>query len=110
MRASKFKYNNTPVVVDGFRFDSKREASQWCMLKVLQSQGKIRNLKRQVRFKLGVNGQHICDYIADFTYEQAQPDGQWLPVVEDTKGVRTEVYELKRRLMLAVHGIQIRES
>ncbi len=83
--------------------------------------GKIRGLKTQVRFRIHVHDEHICDYIADFCYEELQKpsatpsasavgSGDWLAVVEDVKGIKTEVYKLKRRLMAAVHNVQIRET
>lgn len=101
------KYRNAPVVVDGIRFASKREAGRYLTLKLLSKAGRIRDLKMQVRFKLLCNGHHITTYVADFTYEEWAND-DWQSVVEDVKGVRTDVYKLKRKLMLA-HGIEIRE-
>jgi hypothetical protein len=67
-------------------------------------------LGSQVRFRLDINDEHICDYIADFCYEELRKDGLWWSVVEDVKGMKTEVYKLKRRLMLAVHNVQILET
>jgi hypothetical protein len=103
------KYRNQPTEVDGIRFASKREANRYGQLKLLQMGGKIRNLQLQVRFRIAVKNQKICDYVADFSYDESSVDG-WLPVVEDVKGVRTQIYKLKKKLMLAVHGIQIRET
>jgi hypothetical protein len=60
----------------------------------------------QPRFDLTVNDVHICDYLADFSYVDTESGEK---VVEDVKGHRTEVYRLKRRLMLACHGIEITE-
>ena len=110
MRAKKFKYNNQPTKLDDHCFDSKREANRYAELKLLQIGGKIRGLNMQVRFRIDVNGVHICDYIADFYYEELQKCGSWQRIVEDTKGVRTAVYKLKRQLMLAVHNIKILET
>jgi hypothetical protein len=110
MRAKKFKYKNQPTELDGHRFDSKREANRYAELKLLQMGGKVRGLKRQVRFRIDVHDEHICDYIADFCYEELRKDGLWWSVVEDVKGMKTEVYKLKRRLMLAVHNVQILET
>lgn len=115
MRANKFtfpkrnKYRNQSVVLDGIRFASKREASRYLALSLLGKAGKIRDLKLQVRFKLSCNGLHITTYVADFTYDE-WADDDWRPVVEDVKGVRTDVYKLKRKLMLAVYGVEIRET
>jgi len=104
------KYRNKIVVVDGLKFDSKREAARWQELKLLQSAGKIRNLVRQVEFKLApavsIKGRKrpALKYIADFAYDDGP---QW--VIEDVKGKVTEGYRIKRHLM-AVMGFQILET
>jgi hypothetical protein len=103
------KYRNERVEVEGHKFDSKREAARWMELRMLERTGAIRNLARQIRFPLDVNGIHICDYIADFIYESVD-DSSWERVVEDSKGVRTPEYKLKAKLMLAIHGVTIKES
>lgn len=104
------KYHNKRIVTPDGKFDSKREYERWCELKLLQRAGQISGLKRQVRYNLvpiqhakGRNERAI-DYIADFVYRK---DGQM--VVEDVKGKRTSEYIIKRKLMLYVHGIAIRE-
>ena len=98
------KYRAIPTIVDGKRFASKREAKRYQDLKHLQNAGMIKYLECQPRFNLEVNGLKICDYIADFIY---QCQGQ--TVVEDSKGFRTPLYKLKKKLMRAVHGIEIVE-
>ena len=101
------KYNNTRVEVDGMPFDSKREAARWQELRLLERAGEISDLRRQVRYELvpKLPGERPVDYIADFVYRNK--DGN--EVVEDVKGVRTQVYIIKRKLMLWRHGIRIRE-
>jgi len=86
-------------------FASKRESDRFGQLALLEMAGKIRDLGKQVRFHLTVNGIHVCDYIDDFVYVE---NGE--RVVEDVKGFRTQEYKLKRKLMLAVHGVTIRET
>lgn len=49
-------------------------------------------------------------YKADFVYEVCQPDGTWKRVVEDTKGAKTKEYIIKRKLMLFIHGISVKET
>lgn len=125
MRRSK--YGNRKTVVDGITFDSKKEANRFRELQLLERAGKITALQRQVKYvliptqrefsnkiyKKGAHQGHFkpgkvlekeCSYIADFAYIQ---DGAY--VVEDTKGVRTEAYKIKRKLMLERYGIQIQE-
>lgn len=97
------KYGNKPVEIDGIRFDSTRESKRWQELKLLEKAGVISDLKRQVTFRLDVNGQHICRYIADMVYQE-----NGLLIVEDVKGVQTDVFKIKAKLMKAVHGIDVR--
>ena len=115
------KYGNRKVVRDGIKFDSEREAARFGELKVLRAMGKIRDLRLQANFTLvegytTIEGERIKPmvYRADFTYERAtEPDiagvVHWLPEVEDAKGMHTQAYELKKKLMLDKYGITIRE-
>lgn len=91
----------------GYVFDSKKEFIRWCELRILERAGKISDLKRQVKFELipKQEGERACTYVADFVYCQ---DGK--TVVEDCKGFRTEAYKIKRKLMLSVHGIKVKET
>lgn len=105
------KYRNRKVTVDGIAFDSRKEAARWRELSLLERAGKIAGLQRQVRYELipsqkmdGKVVERPVHYVADFVYQE---DGQ--TVVEDTKGVKTKDYILKRKMMLHVHGIRIRE-
>lgn len=105
------KYNSRKTIVDGIKFDSKKEATRYKELKTLEKSGVISNLQRQVKYVL-IPAQREdkkliereCSYYADFVYIR---DGE--QVVEDTKGVRTPEYIIKRKLMLYVHKIRIKE-
>lgn len=101
------KYNNIKTVVDGITFDSKKEAQRYQVLKMLERAGAITDLKYQVAFELipKQDGERAVKYIADFVYKE---NGK--VVVEDVKGKRTQVYILKRKLMLERHGIKILET
>lgn len=105
------KYHAKKTELDGITFDSKKEANRYAELKLLERSGAIHNLQRQVRYELipaqkkdGKTIERACHYIADFVYEE---NGK--TVVEDVKGYRTKEYVLKRKLMLQVHGIEVRE-
>lgn len=118
------KYGAHKVVLDGMEFDSKKEAARWKELRALEEAGVISNLQRQVKFVLipaqrepdtvGARGgvkkgkliERECSYIADFVYNIPECK---TPVVEDAKGMRTTDYIIKRKLMLYVHQIRIRE-
>ncbi len=102
----KSKYGAKAVRADGVFFASKKEYQRWCQLKILQDLGEVRDLARQVTFHLKVNGFLICKYIADFTYT-TKDDTR---VVEDAKGFPTVDYKLKKKLMLAIHGVSIKET
>lgn len=94
------KYGAQKTVVDGLRFDSKKEAMRWQELKKLESIGAIQNLERQVSIPLHVAGVKVCTYRADFMYEM---DG--VVVVEDAKGYQTEVFKLKWKIGQALFPI-----
>ncbi len=99
------KYRNKPTEVDGIRFASKREATRYQELRLLERAGVIKGLWLQVRFPLKVNEQLICTYVADFQYFE---DGK--SIVEDSKGHRTPEYKLKKKLMRALYQIEIKET
>lgn len=103
-KKKKHKYNAKSKKVDAIRFASGLEAKRYGELRLMQRAGMICNLRLQVPFMLEVNGIEIAQYDADFVYEQS---GQ--VIVEDTKGYATTEYKIKRALMLALHGVQIKE-
>lgn len=116
------KYHSKKIVKDGITFDSLKEYRRYCNLALLEKAGLIQNLQRQVKYILipaqrepdtvGKRGglkkgkliEKECAYIADFVYTE---NGSL--IVEDTKGMRTKDYIIKRKLMLWVHGIRIKE-
>ena len=119
------KYQAIKTVVDGIEFDSRKESRRYQELKLMQRAGVIQDLKMQVKYILipaqyetferyGKNGQRLkdgqrllekeCSYIADFVYIENGKE-----IVEDTKGVKTKDYILKRKMMLWIHGIRIKE-
>lgn len=121
------KYHARKITRNGITFDSQKEYRRFCELSLLQRAGAITELKHQVPFELipaqyetyeryGKNGNRLKDgqhcvekavtYIADFSYIE---DGKL--VVEDVKSeaTRTKDYIIKRKLMLYVNGIKIKE-
>lgn len=108
--AKPSKYGNQKCVVDGIEFDSLREGRRWSVLLAQLAAGEIRDLRRQVPFVIipaaTVLGRRVAarKYIADFVYVRAGAT-----VVEDSKGMLTPMYRLKRQLMKVVHGIDIVE-
>ena len=102
------KYNAKKTVVDGIVFASKREAARYQELKLLKRAGKIKDLQLQVPYELIPKqaGERACKYIADFVYME---NGK--QIVEDVKGYKgNPVWIIKRKLLLFVHGIKVRET
>lgn len=120
----KNKYHSKKVEVNGIVFDSKKEARRFAELSLLEIAGTIQDLQRQVKYVLipaqrepdtmGARGgikkgktiEKECAYIADFVYKDLTLNET---VVEDTKGFKTKDYIIKRKLMLYVHKIRIKE-
>lgn len=103
------KYNNAKTTYDGIVFDSKKEAARYAVLKLLERGSVITDLKLQVKFELAPSvffagrKKPALRYIADFVYTE---NGR--QVIEDVKGMITEVYKIKRHLMIA-QGYEIKE-
>lgn len=104
------KYKNKKVVYNGIKFDSQKERNYYIKLKLLEDKGKIKDLKLQVKFELqpkfrfdNKNIQAIS-YIADFTYLDEENK---LHII-DVKGVRTDVYKIKKKMM-EYKGLEIEE-
>ncbi len=104
------KYGNIKTTVDGIVFDSAKEARRYSELKLLERAGRITGLEVQPSFRIVVNNCLVCTYKADFRYTTIVPYAQGVVVVEDCKGFKTPVYRLKKKLMLAVHGISVVET
>jgi hypothetical protein len=100
---------------DGQVFDSVKEYHRWGCLRLLERAGKIKDLKRQVKYVLipaqrdqtGKVVEREMSYIADFEYVDLDKGTK---VVEDCKGFKTDVYRIKKKMMLWVHGIRIKET
>jgi hypothetical protein len=110
------KYRSKKVKQDGITFDSRKEARRWTELQMMQAEGQISSLQRQVPFVLApavklegeTRKKPALRYVADFAY--VQEDG--VRVVEDCKSAPTRklpAYRIKRHLMATVHGIHIKE-
>jgi hypothetical protein len=109
------KYRNQPTVVEGHRFDSKKEARRYQELRYLEQKGVIENLSLQVAFVLAPSvrfedeprAKPALKYVADFVYSEGGRR-----IVEDVKSgatAKAAAYRIKRHLMKAVHGIEVKE-
>jgi hypothetical protein len=101
------KYRNRPVVVDGIRFASEREGRRYSELKLMERAGEIANLRLQPRYQLRVGGVLVTTYVGDFSFDERIAEGVWKPVTEDAKGVETDVFKIKRKLLKACLGIDV---
>lgn len=125
-RNKRTKYGSHEVVRDGKKFQSRLEGDRWMFLSQKQNEGVISDLemqktfilipkqykdvKKQLKTKVKIVRQvaeRDCRYIADFVYKKGDQI-----VVEDTKSdatVKKESYVIKRKLLLYLHGIMIRQ-
>jgi hypothetical protein len=101
------KFGNKITQLDGNRFASLKEARRYTELKLLMQAGEVRELTLQPRYPLVVNGVKVAVYVGDFYVVWA--DGT--AVLEDVKSpaTKTAVYRLKKQLMKACYGLEIRE-
>ena len=103
------KYGNKKTELDGMVFDSRKEAQRWAELKLMERGRLISGLERQVSFEIipKTDKYRAVKYVADFTYIDAETGEK---VVEDCKGVKTDVYMLKKKLMYWKYGIDVKET
>lgn len=106
------KYKNTKVEYKGIKFDSIKEMKHYQLLEYLQKIGEIKELKLQVPYELipkyKINNKTVrkTTYIADFTYITTKDDK--LHIV-DTKGFKTDVYRLKKKMVEYKYGVEVEE-
>lgn len=103
------KYGNKKVTENGETFDSVKEYGRWKELLLLERAGEISGLFRQVKIELipKTDKFKAISYIADFTYIDKRTGQR---VYEDCKGMKTEVYKIKKKLLYWRHGIEIKET
>lgn len=100
------KYGNKPGECHQHHVhDSRKEARRCDALHLMEKAGEIRELTLTPTWDLVVEGMSVGRYSADFGYME-----KGVSITEDCKGVRTAVYQLKKKLMLAIYGIEIRET
>ena len=101
------KFNAVKTVVDNITFDSKKEADRYQQLKLFVKSGAIDNLHLQYKYDFVIGGVNLGYYKADFVYWDTEEQSQ---IVEDCKGFKTPIYKLKKKLMKAIHRIDIYET
>lgn len=101
----KPKYRNVKTNVGDITFHSKKEAARYCTLKLMETAGVITAFILQPKIPIIIDGKRICYYIGDFGYFK---DG--VQIIEDCKGMKTQVYILKNKLIKALYNIEILET
>jgi hypothetical protein len=96
---TKSKYHNKSSVYDGYYYASKLEAGHAQNLDILKKAGKVKKWERQIPIDLMANGVKICRYYCDF--KVWWKDGR--VTLEETKGIETDVYRIKRKLLEALY-------
>jgi hypothetical protein len=105
------KFNAVKTTIDGIKFHSKKESMRYTQLKLYEKGGLISDLRLQVPYelipKLVINGktERAIKYIADFVYFDTVYK---VEIVEDVKGMITDIFKLKYRLMKLIHNIDIK--
>ena len=102
------KYRNRKVIIGDQTFASQKEANRYSQLRMLEKGGVISRLTVHPRFQLEINRMRIGAYTADFRY--IDEHGNW--VIEDVKSnaTKTTAYQLRKRLMKALYGVEIKET
>lgn len=98
--------------LDGVVFDSKGEMRRYATLRLMERCGAIKDLKRQVKYDVAINGQHFCSITFDHAYVEKQTDGSWRPVVEEFKSkgtIREKDYALRKKAAVLFYGLSVRE-
>ena len=103
LNKSTNKYKAIKTEYNGVIYDSKLEAKRAQELDLLEKAGFISNLRRQEKFPVEINGKKVFTYIADFVYVNSEGN----MVVEDVKGVRTAMFNLKKKCVEAFYNITI---
>lgn len=103
---SKSKFKNKRTFYNGRWYDSKKESKRAFELDSLKKAGVVKEWTPQVRYKFQHNSVVIGTYVLDFLVEYSDGTIEY----EDVKGYKTDVYKLKKKLMKAFYGIDIKET
>lgn len=101
MAILRHKFRAKPTELDGIKFTSKKEAKRYQQLKILQNSGEVLFFLRQVPFHLQAGVKYVCDFLVFWT--------NGLVTIEDVKGVKTDMYIVKKKMVEATYPITITE-
>ncbi len=97
----RHKFNAKPTELDGIRFSSKKEAKRYSELKLLQKSSEVLFFIRQVPFHLPANVRYVCDFMVFWTNGEV--------TIEDVKGMKTDMYIVKKKILEDMYPIKITE-
>lgn len=106
------KYGNIPTIYNGRKYDSRKEAGYAKLLDTLKHakdpKDRVHYWEPQLKLRIEVEGEHICDYIADFFVEYANGRREYIDV-KGGEATKTAVYKIKKKLVKALYDIDIVE-
>lgn len=97
----RHKFKAKPQELDGIKFPSKKEAKRYRELKTLQELGEVLFFLRQVPFHLEAGVKYVCDFLVFWTNGEVS--------IEDVKGIKTDMYILKKKMVEATYPVTITE-
>jgi hypothetical protein len=105
------KFNNIKVEIDGYIFDSKKEAEFYGALKIKKQAGLIKDFQMQVKYDIVVNTIHIANYFLDFLIVNLDDSIDYIDIKgkdpRTNKYIKTGVFALKKKLVEAIYNIKI---
>lgn len=101
MAILKHKFKAKPCEDGGIKFASKKERKRYRELKILQNTGEVLFFLRQVPFHLEAGVKYVCDYLVFWTNGEV--------TIEDVKGIKTDMYIVKKKMVEAIYPVTIRE-
>ena len=113
------KHRNVRTLYNGTYYDSKKESDYRQTLDFLTGSNipaneRVEVIEEQVRYKMIVNDVKVCTYVLDFKVTYGDGRVEFVDVkpfdIKTNKFRTTDVFKIKKRLMLACHGIDITEA
>jgi hypothetical protein len=110
-KSKSSKFNNIKVEIDGYNFDSKKEAEFYGALKIKKQASLIKDFQMQIKYEIVVNKIHIANYFLDFIIQHNDGSFEYIDIKgkdsKTNKFIKTGVFALKKRLVEAIYDIKI---
>ena len=112
IKKNKSKYRNKSVEIDGIKFHSTKEGKFYSELKIKKTLGEIKDFQMQVCYDIKINNIHIANYFLDFLVIFPNNIIEYIDVKGkdkvSNKWIKTDVFKLKKKLVEAIYGINIK--